>query len=199
MATGQLNPFIEQIKSVLEPLEKISDFQADGLRSAAVLLPFVKIADEWHVLFIHRADKGEFHRGEVAFPGGGREIGDHTLVETAKRETWEELGISTERIHAIGFLPPIPTISRYWVTPIIGIIDWPTPILVNPEEVKHFFTIPYKWLADPENWQEHELDIPERGKVLTIDYRRYQEEHLWGISARITNLLIERINKRATA
>jgi 8-oxo-dGTP pyrophosphatase MutT (NUDIX family) len=199
MATGQLNPFIEQIKSVLEPLEKIGDFQADGLRSAAVLLPFVKVEDQWHVLFIHRAEKGEFHRGEVAFPGGGREIGDQTLVETAKRETWEELGISTDKIRAIGFLPPMPTISRYWVTPIIGTVDWPTPVQINVEEVKHFFTIPYQWLADPVNWQEHELDIPERGKVLTIDYRRYKDEHLWGISARITNLLIERLNKRATA
>ncbi len=199
MTTEQSTQFVEQIKNVVEPLENIGDFQADGLRSAAVLLPFVKVAEKWHVLFIHRAEKGEFHRGEVAFPGGGREIYDRTLVETAKRETWEELGISNNRIRTFGFLPPMPTISRYWVTPIIGTIDWPTSIKINPDEVKHYFTIPFQWLADPENWQEHELDVPELGKVLVIDYRHYQEEHLWGVTARIINSLIERLNGRAIA
>jgi 8-oxo-dGTP pyrophosphatase MutT (NUDIX family) len=190
---------LEQIQNAIEPLEHIGNFQADGLRSAAVLFPFVKVAEDWHVLFIHRADKGEFHRGEVAFPGGGRERTDDSLIATALRETYEELGINSQKIHVFGYLPPMSTISRYWVTPIVGTIDWPTPIQINPEEVKHIFTIPYRWLSDETNWQEHELDIPERGKVLTIDYNRYQEEHLWGITAKITNILIERVNKRAIA
>lgn len=190
---------IEQIQNAIEPLEHISNFQAEGLRSAAVLFPFVKVAEEWHVLFIHRAERGEFHRGEVAFPGGGREKEDDSLIETALRETNEELGISSHKIHVFGYLPPMPTISRYWVTPIVGTIDWPTPVQINPEEVKHTFTIPYQWLSDEANWQEHELDIPDRGKVLTIDYQRYLNEHLWGITAKITNILIERVKKRAIA
>lgn len=190
---------LEQIQNAIEPLEHIGNFQADGLRSAAVLFPFVKVAEDWHVLFIHRADKGEFHRGEVAFPGGGREKDDDSLIETALRETNEELGISSDKIHVFGYLPPMPTISRYWVTPIVGTIDWPTPVQINPVEVKHTFTIPYRWLSNEANWQEHELDIPDRGKVLTIDYQRYQNEHLWGITAKITNILIDRVKKRAIA
>lgn len=191
--------FIEQIQNVIEPLDSLSNFQIDGLRPAAVLFPFVKVGEDWQVLFIHRADKGEFHKGEVAFPGGGRESSDVSLIDTALRETWEELGIEPGKIKSLGYLPPMPTISRYWVTPIIGVIDWPTPLTINHDEVKHTFTVPFNWLADQANWQEHEIEIPDRGKVLTIDYRRYQDEHLWGITARITNILIERKNKKAIA
>lgn len=191
--------FIEQIQKVLEPLDTLTNTQVDGLRPASVLFPFVRVGEGWEVLFIHRADKGEFHRGEVAFPGGGREKSDTTLIDTALRETWEELGIDPGKIRSLGYLPPMPTISRYMVTPIIGIVDWPTSMVINNEEVKHYFTVPFTWLGDPKNWQEHEIEIPDRGKVLTIDYQRYQDEHLWGITARITNILIERLNKKAIA
>ncbi len=197
MPAAVSDPFIDCIRKVSRPLEELTDFREEGLRPAAVLFSFVKMQGQWHVLFIHRAEKGEFHRGEVAFPGGGRENQDKTLLETALRETNEELGISQTAITPLGFMAPMPTISRYWVTPILAVIEWPVSTQIEPEEVKHFFTIPYAWLADTENWQEHVIKIPGRGEVLTIDYSLYKGEHLWGITARITNTLVELLKKKS--
>lgn len=195
MNTGSSDPFIEKIRSITRDISELQDFKEEGLRSAAVLFPFVKIENEWQVLFIHRAEAGEFHRGEVAFPGGAREAVDHSLADTAIRETKEELGIAPAAISVLGFLPPSGTISRYWVTPIIGMVDWPVTTQINPAEVKHYFTIPFVWLADSLHWKEHEIDVPGRGRVLTIDYLNYQGEHLWGITAKITNNLLSRLTK----
>ena len=63
------------------------------LRRAAVLLPLVREADEWHLLFIRRsANERDRHSGQVAFAGGKEESQDRTLVETALREAEEEIG-----------------------------------------------------------------------------------------------------------
>ena len=63
------------------------------------------------------------HQGEVAFPGEAFEEGDLSLIETALRETREEIGIHPECIQVIGSMKPVCTISGYYVYPIVGILD----------------------------------------------------------------------------
>lgn len=186
---------IEVIKKALIPLENLKDIPQEGLRPAAVLLPLIWWQGQWNLLYIHRSEIGEYHRGEVAFPGGGREITDENLVATALREVNEELGIDQKLINVIGFLHSVPTISNYFVTPIVGVVDWPTQIRMNVEEVTRSFIIPIKWLMDPMNWESRELDIPGRGKVEVIVYREFDGEILWGLTARITHEFLELLNK----
>ncbi len=196
MISDNNDSLISTITSVLDPIENLQNFNEDGLRSAAILLPLIKVEDKWHILYIHRAENGDFHSGEVAFPGGSREKNDLTLTETALRETYEELGIPSKEITVLGFLPPMTTISKFYVTPIVGKINWPTKIEINSSEVKHYFFVPIEWLNNSVNWKEHEIEIPGRGKIKTIDYKLFQSEHLWGITARITRILLDRINNK---
>ena len=184
---------IEHVQKVLPSIGKLAVNQIDGLRPAAVLLLLVKIDKQWNLLFIHRAEIGEMHRGEVAFPGGAKEGYDRDLVETALRESQEEIGINPERVKVLGFLPSLNTVSRYLVTPIVGTVTWPFEIQQNWQEVERVFTIPLEWLANVDHWQEVERDLSNRGKVRVIDYQEYDGEHLWGVTARITKFFLELI------
>ena len=98
-----------------------SSVTADGLRSrlakfagktvsddwrAAVLVPFVREAEGWHLLFIKRAERvDDAHSGQVAFPGGMVESGDMSPVDCALRETEEEIGLGADRVSVVGPLP----------------------------------------------------------------------------------------------
>jgi hypothetical protein len=59
----------------------------DQFRDAAVLIPFVRLRDEWHLLYIRRArSERDRHSGQVAFAGGKRDPQDTDLYRTALRE-----------------------------------------------------------------------------------------------------------------
>ena len=76
-----------------------------------------------HVLFNKRSQYVEKHKGEIAFPGGGWESDDATILDTALRETWEEMSIDPSDVTVLGELDDIVTISDFVVTPYVGTIS----------------------------------------------------------------------------
>jgi 8-oxo-dGTP pyrophosphatase MutT (NUDIX family) len=153
------------------------------LKCAAVLVPLLWEADKWHLLFTRRTERVESHKGQVSFPGGGCDEGETTPEATALRETEEELGIAANRIRILGRLTNMITISSFRVTPVVGVIPWPTVLRVGQDEVERVFTIPLPWLADSRNrW---EFTMPGRKRFL-IAYHPYDGELLWGATARMT-------------
>ncbi len=153
------------------------------LKCAAVLVPLLWEADEWHLLFTRRTEKVESHKGQVSFPGGGCDENETTPEETALRETEEELGIDALQVRILGRLTNMITISSFRVTPVVGVIKWPTVLRVGQDEVERVFTIPLNWLADSRNrW---EFTMPGRKRFL-IAYHPYDGELLWGATARMT-------------
>ncbi len=156
-------------------------------RLAAVLIPFAWIDDSWHILMIHRsANRSDPHSSQVGFPGGGVHPTDNDAEMTALRETEEELAIRTTDVHLLGRLNDYLTITNYRVTPIIGIIPWPYPIIPDKREVTRAFTIPLSWLADPDNYEKRYRELPQPyGSIPVIYYNQFRGETLWGVSARI--------------
>ena len=188
--------FLRKVSSALLPVAPILPETVDHLRPAAVLMPLFFDQGAWNLLFIRRSDAGEFHRGEVAFPGGAQESQDRSMEETALRETYEELGILAKQVSILGALPPSGTVSRYIVTPIVGVIQWPLSIVSSPAEVARVFSIPLTWLMEDSHWQNKEFAVPNRDKKVTaVVYEPYDNEVLWGYSAMITRRLIEKIKK----
>lgn len=161
------------------------------LREAAVLIALIKQVDDWDVLFIRRAERdGDRHSGQVAFPGGARETGDKDLEATAIRETLEETGIDPTYITVLSELHPYQTISNFRVTPFVALLRWPVPLNPQPEEVSRVFTIPLSWLSNHDNLElkpRTERDRKETGRTHpVVYYDRYDDELLWGATARIT-------------
>ena len=153
------------------------------LKCAAVLVPLVWYDEEWHLLFTRRTDRVESHKGQVSFPGGACDEGETTPEQTALREADEEIGIQPAGIKVLGRLANLITISYFRVTPVVGVVRWPTVFRVGEHEVARVFTIPLSWLANESNrWQ---FEIPGRNRSV-IAYHPYDGELLWGATARMT-------------
>jgi 8-oxo-dGTP pyrophosphatase MutT (NUDIX family) len=153
------------------------------LKCAAVLIPLLWQDDEWHILFTRRTDKVESHKGQVSFPGGACDEGETTPEETALREANEEIGIDPHQVRVLGKIMNMITITSFRVTPVVGIIEWPTVLHLGKDEVERVFTIPLNWLAEKNNrW---EFSMPGRNRSLIV-YHPYDGELLWGATARMT-------------
>jgi len=162
--------------------------EPDGsLKCAAVLMPLAWREETWHLVFTRRTDTVESHKGQVSFPGGACDMDETTAEQTALREDEEEIGIKMQDVRILGRLNDMVTITRYQVSPVVGVIPWPYQFRPSPHEVSRVFTIPLAWLARRENWDEHNATpagAPRAFPVIT--YHPYDGEILWGASARMT-------------
>ena len=100
-------------------------FFSPKMVQAAVLIAFhynPKLKDYELLLTKRKADLLH-HGGEISFPGGKKEVNDKTPVDTAIRETKEEIHLCAQYIHPIVTLPPLNTVSGYAVYPALAIVD----------------------------------------------------------------------------
>ena len=166
---------------------------SDDVREAAVLVPFLRIADNWHILYIRRTSyEGDRHSGQVAFAGGKRDEGDVSLLDTALREAEEEVGIAVTDVDVLGHINHHHTISEFQVRPYVGFVPWPYPLKLDSVEVARAFTMPLGWLADPENYRTEEREHPDSKRPWpVVYYDLYDGEMLWGATARMTLSLVE--------
>lgn len=163
-------------------------------RLAAVLMPLIELEDQQYFLFTRRTETVGDHRGQVSFPGGSWEPEDINLVNTALRETLEELGIPASKIEVLGCLEPRRLVSGFLVTPVIGLVSWPIELKVFLPEVAKVFEIPIDWLADPMNHYLQDLEYNGMNFQVTY-YKPYLGEVLWGATASMTLEFLDLVGK----
>ncbi len=167
-------------------------FHTGPSRRAAILIPFTRIDNGWHLLFIRRTEnQNDRHGGQVAFPGGGMDPEDPHPQATALREAHEEVGLHPADVRILGRLNDFVSITNYQVTPFVGAFPWPYPLKPDPQEVSRAFTIPLAWLADPAHHEVLYRRIPPYEPWPVIYFDPYDGETLWGFSARVTLRLLE--------
>jgi 8-oxo-dGTP pyrophosphatase MutT (NUDIX family) len=117
---------------------------------AAVLLPII-MAPEPRILFTQRTQHLARHSGQVSFPGGRRDAGDLSPVETALRETMEETGIDPAFVSIAGYLPRYRTGTGFDISPVVGVLSEGFVLTPNPDEVAEAFYAPLGFFLDPAN------------------------------------------------
>lgn len=152
---------------------------------AAVLVPLIRLQNQWHLVYTLRSIRLHDHSGQVSFPGGSWEPGDTSLIDTALRESQEEIGLDPGAVRVLGSMAQMAMISRFMVTPVVGVVNWPTPLTVNPDEVDRVFSIPLDWLADPFN-QEYRVHTHGGIDFDVLYFKPYDGETVWGATARMT-------------
>jgi 8-oxo-dGTP pyrophosphatase MutT (NUDIX family) len=162
-------------------------------RFAAVLIPFLEIDNQWHLLLIKRSlNPHDPHSGQVAFPGGRRMPSDENILAVALREAEEEVGLSPDDVHIWGRIRDLMTITNYRVSPFVGKMPWPYPVVPQKAEVSRIFHVPLAWLADRKNRETRRRSLRYHGEPIPVIYfQSYQGETLWGASARMTMMLLE--------
>jgi 8-oxo-dGTP pyrophosphatase MutT (NUDIX family) len=117
---------------------------------AAVLIPVI-VRPEPTILFTRRTASLARHSGQVSFPGGRRDAGDLSPLQTALRETREETGIEPALVSIAGYLPRYRTGTGYDIAPVVGVIAADFTLLPNPYEVAETFEAPLAFFLDPAN------------------------------------------------
>lgn len=157
------------------------------LTPAAVLVPLVErqVGNRvgYHILLTRRARHLKNHPGQISFPGGSREPNDLSLLQTALRETFEEVGILPHLVNVIGELPQHETISRYLMTPFVGIIKDNYRLALDPSEVDEAFEVPLSYVCNPENQELKSAFF--QGQKRYYYSIQYQHYNIWGATARI--------------
>lgn len=159
-------------------------------RTAAVLVPIVDQQEPELVLTLRARDLAH-HPGQVSFPGGAVERADGTAVETALRETREEIGIPEASVRPIGFLDRYDTISDYRVLPVVGLLEPGLVWAPDRSEVDEVFTVPFSYLTDSSRYRRTEREY--QGVSHTIWSLTWEGHVIWGVTAAIIRNLVDRL------
>lgn len=197
MNVENISAIVSLLQTRLEPVER-AELLSDALegmlptaRKAAVLLGLFALKGEMHLLFIHRATTLRSHSGEIAFPGGGSEVIDSSLVMTALREAQEEIGLDISNVKILGLLHPVFTVvSNYLIVPVVAFLPEGLGTLrLQPSEVTDILLASVRGLADPAIF--HTEQWARKGQSRTIYFYHYEGYRIWGATARILNELLE--------
>lgn len=156
---------------------------------SAVLMPIFSENQELKFILTKRTESLKRHRGEISFPGGRKDKRDKSLEETALRETDEEIGVAREKIKIIGRLDDLFTITRYIITPFIGVITEKVKCIPNGTEVAELLYIPFEVFLHKEKFAER--NIPQNGTNFPVYYYYWNNYEIWGASAHIINQFME--------
>jgi 8-oxo-dGTP pyrophosphatase MutT (NUDIX family) len=142
------------------------------------------------ILLIRRTERSnDPWSGQIGFPGGHRSPEDHNLLQTAIRETGEEVGIELADHELLGSLPLITTRSRrIQVAPFVFLLKSTVTVRMN-SEVAESFWLPLSELNQLEVKRRRVL--VEEG-TLEVNSYEYQGRIIWGLTFRILNLLLDR-------
>ena len=183
----------------------------------AVLLPLVEEKGRLCLLYETRAETLVGHQpGEVCFPGGRREKGERP-VDTALRETWEELGIPAEAIEVIAPLDVVQDISDRVIYPFLAVVD-PAAVArlrASRDEVKNTFCVPLDYLLDyreevyrypvrfeaEDDFPFERMGFPKdyswRSGWLDVPVYEYEGHFIWGLTGRMTRWLLGHLRRMA--
>lgn len=110
---------------------------------SAVCVPLVETSGGLEVWIIRRPDGMRHHARELAFPGGKAEPSDACLLDTALRETEEELGVPRAAARVLGALTPVPpATSRFVIHPFVTVVDPSVVPLPAAREVAELIRAP---------------------------------------------------------
>lgn len=176
----------------------------------SVMVLLFEIDGELNILYNKRSSLLKHQPGDICFPGGSAE-GDETPLETAYRETYEELKIPKENIEIIGqsdyFVSNFGTI----VFPFVGIVKNFSfnDIVLNEDEVESAFLVPISYFKNcnpiisnvyyrPEfddNFPFHLIvngrNYKWRKSKTPQTFYQFNEYVIWGLTARITRNILE--------
>jgi len=142
------------------------------------------------VLMIEKSKKLNIHAGEIAFPGGKWMEDDNDLLDTALRETKEEIGLSISRKNVIGQFENVVTLnSGFTISSFLSILDNIKQLKTNSEvkSVLHMPLIPLlKTLSDDQD--------PNHKSIQEMYTFTFQDKIVWGASARILKSLVTRLS-----
>jgi 8-oxo-dGTP pyrophosphatase MutT (NUDIX family) len=135
---------------------------------------------------IKRPDYAGTHSGQVSFPGGKAEPGE-TIIQTALREAWEEIGVKPEDVNVIGVLSEFFVMpSNFMVTPVVGYLTKRPDFVPDKFEVVRVLEGDVKRLMPDESITTSEILVAKTYKLMAPHFL-IDNEIVWGATAMMLN------------
>jgi len=182
--------------NLLQLAESEHNYQhALPLKSAAVLIALVESENKdegLQVLLTKRASHLKHHPSQVSFPGGKVEQEDKSIIDTALREAFEEIGLSADAVTVAGQLPPYQTISGFQVTPVVAIVASSQSYQMDKNEVAEIFQVPLQHFLTTDD--HHVFVASKNGKQHNVHFLPYKHYNIWGATAVMLKDLVAHLN-----
>jgi 8-oxo-dGTP pyrophosphatase MutT (NUDIX family) len=181
-------PLRERLLALEAGFEAVTD-QTGGRIQAAVSV-VLRAGEEWEVLLIKRAEaEGDPWSGQMALPGGRRDVSDENLLHTAMRETREETSVILEEagVHLGRLEPTAPNTVRLppiTIFPFVFGVANETQARVSSREVDEVLWSPLSEFRSPTAVGTVEIRYPE-GSSREFPCFRIRERVVWGLTYRI--------------
>lgn len=164
-------------------------------RQAAVLILLYIHDNQLWMPLIQRPVYDGVHSGQMALPGGKHEPQDKDLIETALRETHEEIGVKVDRKFVLGelsklYIPP----SNITVSPILAMVETQPTYVRDPLEVENITEVSVNALQASENYLVKDVEIYD-GRVLKAPSFQIDEKTIWGATAMMLSELLFLLNE----
>jgi len=179
----------EKLRQLLASRQKMR-LSGRGLTEAAVLIPIFCKDGGYYILFTQRSDHVPHHKGQISFPGGARSEVDASLLDTALRESCEEIGLEAKDAEVLGELDDTPTTtSSFNISPFVAFIPYPYHFTLNPYEINDIFSVPVSALLHKAN---RTVEHYTYGDEVFVGYSyEYEGKVIWGATAQIVQQFLE--------
>jgi 8-oxo-dGTP pyrophosphatase MutT (NUDIX family) len=163
---------------------------ASDMRPAAVLIPLSIDGGELWTVLTKRTATLTSHPNQIAFPGGGRELGEDPWT-AALREASEEVGISPQHVIRLGELDEQDVPSGFRIVPCVGAIPHPYELRPSAAETAEIFRLPLSAFANPRLTEDR--DVVYNGVRRSVRIYHVGSRQIWGVTARILQTLMARL------
>lgn len=164
-----------------------------SLRPASVLVPVMRRGDELTVLLTRRADHLRSHKGQISFPGGRRDEVDVSAAANALREAQEEVAMPPSSVEIIGYLDDYPTITRYMVTPVVGIVSGEPSLYPHEDEVAELIEVPLDFVLSPKSFERK--SFMQGGFKVPFYELNFGPHRIWGATAGMLWNLCQKVQR----
>ncbi|MDX1960527.1 MAG: CoA pyrophosphatase [Leptospiraceae bacterium] len=152
---------------------------------SSVVVPLIQKEEKIYLLLTKRNSNLKHHPGQISFPGGMCDMGEE-LIDTAKREWEEELGVSSSNLEFICELDSIDTFTGFIIHPFLAFHHGSLEFQLSMEEVETVILLDLKEL---ERIPFFAIEHP-RNKEELVYYFYLNGETFWGATCAITVRLL---------
>jgi 8-oxo-dGTP pyrophosphatase MutT (NUDIX family) len=157
-------------------------FQVDEPRYSAVLIALFDGERGAEVILTRRSWVLSSHRGEVSFPGGRTDPGEHPH-NTALREAREEIGLRENVVQIVGELDHIATVvSRSIIVPVVARLHARPVVQPMTAEVDRILTVPLVEFLAPHTYRSERWGL-DWDRV--VHFFELDDETVWGATGRM--------------
>lgn len=196
VSEGQVASVMRQLwqylQAYLQPNYELAHQAGSFPTQASVLMLFTDDEQNPEIIFTLRAQHLSNHPGEVAFPGGMWEPQDVTLLETALRESYEEIGLPPAQVNVLGACRPRSTRAGVRVTPFVGVIPAETELVPNLSELDAIFRVPLASFHSGAIQTRTDI-FSHAGQSYRVPAYEHQGYEIWGFTAALTEEIITAI------